>query len=542
MLTALLALAVLVPASFVLHDPGFHDAYYYFHVAANLALGRGFTEDFIWSYLSDPPAITHASNLYWMPLVSVIAAPFLAFFGPAFRAAQLPLVFISAFVPAATALVAWRCYGARALLPVPAALGAWFKPLAAAALVLFGGYYFVYWTAVDAFGIYALAAGTSFLATSRLINGPSPLSAAALGVSCAIAHLARADGVLLLLTNLGLLAASSRRPKTVVVPVVAYLLVMTPWFLRNIAIAGTPLPGAGLQTIFLREYNEVFAYGLTLDLGYYLGQGPGELLAGKAAAALRNLGVLFGLQYWLVPFAVIGWRAALMSPRTNPVNRGQGLETRNSRLETSLFLPPLVYGIALYLVMTLVFTFPSGRGTMLHSSVALLPWLAIAAVDGIERTAHWVARRRTHWQPARAFRNFTAIFVAFAIGISLYALVDSGRAWSRQADAYREIAPFILGDRQDAIPMVLNPPGWWYATGRPAIQTPSNGPEAALATARRYGATHLVVEPAVPKGWELFVSSPQNDARFELVVESGAYVVYRLKHLRLVVNPSSPGS
>ena len=33
------------------------------------------------------------------------------------------------------------------------------------------------------------------------------------------------------------------------------------------------------------------------------------VLAGKATALARNLGVLFGLEYWLIPFAVLGaWR------------------------------------------------------------------------------------------------------------------------------------------------------------------------------------------------------------------------------------------
>lgn len=496
MLTAFLAAAVLVPASLVFHEPGFIDAYYYFHVATNLAAGRGFTEDLIWNYLGDPPAITHPSNLYWMPLVSTVSAPFLALFGPSFRAAQQPLVVISALVPAATALVTWHCFGG------------WFKPLAAAALVLFGGYYFVYWTAVDAFALYALAAGGSFLATAGLMSGGRSFAlAGALGACCAVAHLARADGPLLLLTNGGLLLARHRLP-ALAMAIAAYLLVMAPWFLRNYLVTGMPLPGGGLQTVFLREYNEVFAYGLNLDLAYYLSQEPGEMVAGKATAALRNLGVLFGLQYWLVPFAVIGWRAALRDDR-----------------QRALFLPPLAYGVALYLVMTLVFTFPSGRGTMLHSSVALLPWLAIGAVDGIERTVYWIARRRTHWAPARAFRNFTGIFIAFAIVISIYALVDQARGWSRQTDAYRELAPLLFADDQAAVPMLLNAPGWWYATGRPAIQTPSNGADAAIAAARRYGATHLVMEPAVPQDWEGF----HGDARFRLLQERNGYAVYRVE-------------
>src|SRR5581483_6734886 len=108
-----------------------------------------------------------------------------------------------------------------------------------------------------------------------------------------------------------------------------------------------------------------------------------------------------------------------------------------------VFLPVTAYGIALYGVMTLVFTFPSGRGSMLHSSAALLPWLAIAAVEGIERTVSAVAARRTHWVAPRATRNFTLILLAASVAVSIYAVADEARGWRKQVDAYAAIAPVI---------------------------------------------------------------------------------------------------
>ena len=40
----------------------------------------------------------------------------------------------------------------------------------------------------------------------------------------------------------------------------AYLLVMLPWFARNLAVIGTPLPVGGTATIWLRGYNEIVSY------------------------------------------------------------------------------------------------------------------------------------------------------------------------------------------------------------------------------------------------------------------------------------------
>src|SRR3990172_5948547 len=82
----------------LVRQPGYMDAYYYYHVATNLASGHGLVENFIWNYLSPPDAIVHPSNLYWMPLTSLVAAPFLTLFGESFRAAQVPFILIGATV------------------------------------------------------------------------------------------------------------------------------------------------------------------------------------------------------------------------------------------------------------------------------------------------------------------------------------------------------------------------------------------------------------------------------------------------------------
>lgn len=502
---AILALVALCLTALAFREPGYMDAYYYYHVAANIAAGRGLTEDVIWIYLTDPPALTHPSHLYWMPLVSFIALPALTLFSGSFLPAQAPFILLSVGAIAASVVLA------RQLLP-----GA-YRPLAAALLTLFSGYCFVYWVAIDAFGAYTLAALLAFVATAALLEGQQSRKRAAIlgalmGMGTGIAHLARADGPLILVAcAVVLLAHRDRTPPhkaaALGAALASYLLVMLPWFLRNLSVSGSPLPPGGLQTIFLTEYNEFFSYGLSLDLAHYLEQGVGAMLIGKGAAALRNLGVLFILQYWLVPFAAFGWWSLRQRP---------------------LMAAPLVYATLLYGVMTLLFTYPSGRGAMLHSSIALLPWLSIAAVKGIEVVVYWTAARLPHWKPALATRNFTLLALLAAVLVSGYALSEQAQQWGSQVNAYRKLAPVIFADRSDAVPLVLNAPGWWYATRGPAMQTPSNGREAALAAARRYGATHLILEPARPTAWESF-SQKGSDPRFELLYTGEEYAVYRLR-------------
>src|SRR5437763_13431747 len=77
------ALLVNVLASRFISQPGYTDAYYYFGGARELALGQGLREPYLWNYLAplaalDPRAPLWPSHLYWMPLVSIVAAPFMA--------------------------------------------------------------------------------------------------------------------------------------------------------------------------------------------------------------------------------------------------------------------------------------------------------------------------------------------------------------------------------------------------------------------------------------------------------------------------------
>jgi hypothetical protein len=46
--------------------------------------------------------------------------------------------------------------------------------------------------------------------------------------------------------------------------------------------------------------------------------------------------------------------------------------------------------------------------------------------------------------------------------------------------------------------MVVDPPGFWYVSGRPCVVTPSDGFGALVAAAERYEVTYLLVERAAP--------------------------------------------
>lgn len=125
-------------------QPWYPDAAYYFDVAKNLATGHGFTEDFIFIYLTPTKSVVHPSNFYWMPLTSIIIAPFLALFGTSWRIAEIPITLLSTFLPLFTYWIGWDIFQSRRYA------------LAMALFTLIGGYtYPFYLAATDSMALYA---------------------------------------------------------------------------------------------------------------------------------------------------------------------------------------------------------------------------------------------------------------------------------------------------------------------------------------------------------------------------------------------------
>jgi hypothetical protein len=78
----------LVVGAFVFQGPAYPDSYYYAHVAGQLAAGHGLVSSYLWN-LDDvlrlgnvAAGLPTTANGYWMPLAELVAAPFIALFGP----------------------------------------------------------------------------------------------------------------------------------------------------------------------------------------------------------------------------------------------------------------------------------------------------------------------------------------------------------------------------------------------------------------------------------------------------------------------------
>ena len=503
-LVFVLALAVRVALAIPQTQPGYMDAYYYTVGAQQLATGRGFTEPFIWNYLDDPQSLPRPSHQYWMPLPSILAGLSMRVFGVNFRAAQVPFVLLSALLPVIAYAIGWQAFANRRQ--------AW----AAALYTLFSGFFLPVWSLPETFAPFAVFGALSLWAAGR--GGRWSFVA---GVCAGLAHLTRADGVLLLLPALLLVWARPRSapdksgPKTAGRALVwaaliflGYVVVIAPWLIHNGITTGRLLSTAGAKTLFLTNYDDLYSFGKTLDLPTYLSWGAGNILRSKLNALWANLLTLVAVDglVFLAPFAIVGlWRL-----RHDP-----------------LYQSAMSYGAVLYLAMSLAFTFPGPRGGMFHSSAALLPFIFAAAIVGLDAVVDWVAARRAAWDATMARRVFMWGLVALAVLVSAAIYASRVRNWN-QADAVYATIGERLGGQSSVVVMVNDPPGYVYHTGQPAIAIPNGDVDTLLAAARRYGVTWVALDANRPAALAGLYDQPSSDPRLILVqtFESGGKPVY----------------
>jgi len=495
-----LSLVVRLAVAAFIPRPGYMDAAYYAAGALHLAQGGGFSEPFLWNYLDDPAGIPHPGFLYWMPLPSLLAAPLAALFPGSFLALQLPSALLSVLLPLVSYSVAWQVAGKRR--------HAWIAGL----LTLFSGLFFPYWTLPETFAPFALFGSLALWLAGRGMQGArckmqeaegekrvgGLLVSLLVGLLVGLAHLTRADGILLLpVVILPLLARPKSRtahpaPRFIIghwslvivhcsFVILGYLVVMGPWFLRNLSVVGAPLSPAGTRTLWLRTYDDLFCYGCDLSLRSYLAWGWTNILKSKLWALGVNLERFLAEDclVFLLPFVLIGLYRLRRRPH---------------------FTLSLAYLFLIYLAHSVAFTFPGPRGGFFHASAPALPFLFAAAMEGLDAAVGWVARRRRGWDVRQAQVVFATATVVAAVALSAYAAAGKLPVWRNADQVYREVGAWLgAHDIMDStIVMVGNPPGFWYYTRRPAMVVPNGDAEMLLDVAKRYEVGYILLDRNVP--------------------------------------------
>jgi len=534
LLLAVLGLAAATLVASFQSAPGYMDADYYYAGGLQLAAGKGFTEPYLWNYLDNPVGLPHPSNAYWMPLASLLAAAGAVFFGPAsWCAARIGFLAVAASIPPLTAALAWSFTSRRDLA------------LTSGLLAVFSAFYLPFLPITDTFGLYMLFGALFFLIINRK---SSIVNSLLLGLLAGLFHLTRADGLLWLLLALTAILFF-RKPTQSLFPIhhspfpisyslfsilysllsafAGYLLIMLPWFVRNLIVFGAPLAPGGTKALWLTTYDQLFSYpanGLTFSAWWQ--SGFLSILKARLWSLRLNLSNALSVQgeILLLPFIGLGlWHLR-----------------RDYRVQFA--------GLAWLLTlaaMTVVFPFAGARGGFLHSGAALQPvWWALAPL-GLDQAIEWASRLRG-WKPARAMKIFQPTLVALMVLLTA-AIVwgrvmdgsggqalrqNSGQAWGQENAAYSQINNYLVlqGMAAEDTVIVANPPGFYLASGNPAIAVPDGDAQVVLELAQRYRAKYLVLElGSTPGGLMELYDHPDGFAGLEYLGEVEGARVYLIQ-------------
>ena len=485
LLLALLGLAATTFVAALQPSPGYMDADYYYAGGLQLVNGHGFTEPYLWNYLDDPAGLPHPSHAYWMPLASLLAAAGAALFGPAsWFAARTGFLLIAALIPPLTAALAWSFTSRRNLA------------LTSGLLAVFPAFYLSFLPVTDTFGLYMLFGGLFFLIINRKSSALNPLL---LGLLAGLMHLARADGLLwLLVAFLAVLFVLPKPPKRrfcfifsfLLLTLAGYLLVMTPWFIRNFFTFGSFLAPGGSKMLWLTSYDQLFSYPASqITFSAWWQSGLRAILRVRVWSLGLNLSNMLSVQgeVFLLPLIGLGlWHLR---------------KDRRVQLAVLAWLVTLV-------AMTVFFPFAGARGGFFHSGASVQTvWWALAPV-GLDRVIVWGNRKRG-WNAAQAgtiFRSGLVVLAVMLTAVIIYGRVmggGGGPVWDQEKTAYSQIKTILVsqGMTDEAVVMVANPPGFYLASGNPAIAVPDGDESTLLKVARRYGAKYVILEEgSTPSG------------------------------------------
>lgn len=481
LLLFLAGLAVNIGVAAFQPSPGYMDADYYYAGGLQLASGRGFSEPYVWHYLDDPTGLPHPSHTYWMPLASLLAAAGLTL-APAlgFAAARAGFILAAACVPPLTASLAFSLTRKLDLA------------LAAGLLAVFSGFYAAFLPTTDTFGLYMLGGGGFLLLARRFYETRSIWLAVPLGLICGLMHLARADGLLWLgvfvLAAVILFWGQWRSLLfSLAVGMAAYLLVMLPWYARNLTVFGSLMVPGGARALWLTAYDRLFAYPASqVNAQAWLAAGLPSALEARAWALGINLQSMLAVQggIFLLPFILVGLWCL--------------------RSDVSIRLGLLAWGLTFF-AMTFIFPFAGARGGFFHSGAALQPlWWALAPL-GLHTVTAWAVERIPSWREDRAQPGFRVLLLGLAAFLTLVLVASRViiPGWDSTPQIYASVEARLVsaGVPQEVPVIVSNPPGYYLASGRPAIALPDGNLDTLLALRRQFGARYVVMdEVSTPKG------------------------------------------
>lgn len=495
--------------------PGYLDSDYYYAGGIQLATGKGFNEPYLWNYLDSTTSLPHPSHSYWMPLASIVSALGMWITGQTtYASARLFFLLIAGLLSPLTAALAYTFSKRRDLA------------IASGVLAIFSVYNAPFVGVTDNFSLFMLFGGLYFIIATQLIeDSASKRNWFFLGLLAGLMSLSRSDGLLWL--ALTVLFALWRTPKesfsrlifqtsrSSLLALLGFLLIMSPWYLRNLKAYGSFMAPGGSRALWLANYDQTFIYPASeLTKESFLALGWDHILADRIWALNNNLQSGFAAHGGIIlfPFIVAGILYYWKDERVK--------------------LASLAW-LILFFVMTVLFPFAGARGAFFHAGAALQPMWWVLAPLGLESILASLQKRGIGHEGNRFVFRSALVMVAMILTIYVVYLRIFTLGWGEGEDAdYPVIEQFLVeqGIGQNDIVIVRNAPGYYLATNRPAISIPYGGEQAILAVADQFDAYYLILEPeaALDPLQDLF-QNPEDQNKFHYMGELDGARIYKLE-------------
>lgn len=487
-LTLLAKLHVNLPRT----QPGHGDVSFYYSVAKNLAQGRGFVVDCIWSFWSQPAGIPAYGNDWWMPLTSALAALGLLVGGESYVSAQNTMIGLTSVLPLLVYLLGAELWRSRAVGLVGALLATTVHPFLDKAC------------APLSHAPYVVLVPLALWLIARAARTGRGWGWA--GVAIGLTQLARSDGIVLFGALLA--AALSTRPRPTLRALLAaplgWALALSPWWIHNLVVLGTPLPGSALRAVFLNRYDGLYSLPESISPATWLAQGWGPVLELKRHMAAITLSTAAtGLVTeasprgggWtnlpLVALQLLAWLGLVTTLRRR-------------------FIPFWTQWALEWIFYTLVFT-AVGAASFGVAMYGLYPMLVLCAaagllllgrgLAGLARLLRAGATRRQ--QLAAAFVGGASIWlVAGQLRYAEDAMVAKGASIDEIAAAYAGLRRQVIEPLglQDAVFMASGVHELGTLAGLKGVMIPVEPEPVVRQVAQRYGATHLLLVNEAVRG------------------------------------------
>ena len=448
--------------------PGYLDADTYYYGGTRLVRGFGFTEEILWNYLDNPGPLPHPSHGYWAPLASMLAAAGMGLAGQVgFRQAQIGFVILGSLIGPAIAALA-------------AALGMQRRQVwLAGGLGVLCGFFAAYVTTIDNYGVLMVCGAVILAMLAQRESMQAGWLVLGLALALAIMSLARTDSLLWVgLVFVGLLLPATqgdhqaqplaRRMWLAGSVLLLWLLLVSPWYWRNLQTFGSPF-GAGGKALFLTSYEDIFAWpAARVTAGAWLEQGWGAIATASLGAAFTSL------QNWLLAQVGIGNLVFVLL--------GLPRGSKQPVVRLALFGWFILWG-----ALAVFFPYTSNRGSFFHASAAFWPLIPILVVWGVDRLQSKIPR------------SFVESFLILsALGITSYAAYTAifTRDWNGDVVVYQQAEEALqqAGIDPGEVVLAANPALYANTNERPALIIPAEPPESIANLATWYHARFVIFD------------------------------------------------